>query len=182
MTRQDHDPPLNTAQRRALLAADGVTGEVTGPHTVLDGLVGTRLAAPHGRRGAVYLTPAGRSLRSRLSAGPVAPTAPVDDQVFHPAAGDSPEALLVADDRCREVERAWAGVLEIRRLNGDAAVPAPWELARMEWSVALALEAAGLAPSALDGRGRRVRSGYRVVGGQEAGVVRVEWRLSLIHI
>ncbi|MFE2910526.1 hypothetical protein [Kitasatospora indigofera] len=79
-------------------------------------------------------------------------------------------------DRPQEVARAWAGVMEIRRLNGDTTVPAPWELARMEWSVALALEAAGLPPSHVDGRGRLERVGYRVTRSPGPDAARVEWR------
>ncbi|MFE4512586.1 hypothetical protein ACFRMQ_00090 [Kitasatospora sp. NPDC056783] len=176
MTRQDPVPPLTTAQRQALLSADEATGEVAGIRSVLDALVGSRLAIVYGRRGAVYLTPAGRILRARLASGPEVPAAPADDRGFRPATGDGLGAPAAGGDRVREVEQAWAGVMEIRRLNGSAGAPAPWELARREWSVSLALEAAGIPSSAVDGRGRRVRSGCRVVGGLEAGEVRVEWR------
>ncbi|MEV8099609.1 hypothetical protein [Kitasatospora sp. NPDC085879] len=66
--------------------------------------------------------------------------------------------------------------MEARRLSGTAAAPATWERARAVWAVALALEAARLPPREVDHRGRRVRTGYRVVPGSTETEARVEWR------
>ncbi|MFF1871064.1 hypothetical protein [Kitasatospora herbaricolor] len=161
-----------------MLSADRTTGEVPGTDRVRSSLVALGLAVHHGRRGAVYLTPAGHALRNAAEAP--APSVSVTDgpdgQGFRPATGDGPTLPLAPADRLREVERAWAGVMEIRRLNGDTTVPAPWELARMEWSVALALEAAGLPASQVDNRGQRARVGYRVTRSPGPDAARVEWR------
>ncbi|MFD5424774.1 hypothetical protein [Streptomyces sp. NPDC127084] len=87
--------------------------------------------------------------------------------------------------RAAEVRVAFEGLLQIRRLTNTAAAepeatPAPWEHGRMVRSVALALEAAGIQPSAVDASGRRVATGYRVrtAAGDEhrdPGVVAVDW-------
>ncbi|WP_338673712.1 hypothetical protein V1460_11880 [Streptomyces sp. SCSIO 30461] len=86
--------------------------------------------------------------------------------------------------RAAEVRVAFDGLLRIRRLTGTGAAvpeaaPAPWEHHRMVRSVALALEAAGIPPSAVDASGRRVETGYRVRSAdgedQEPRVVAVEW-------
>nr|BEK71323.1 hypothetical protein KPHV_85500 [Kitasatospora purpeofusca] len=176
----ENRPALNAAQRRVLLAADDGSGEVQGSRAALDALVGARLAVAHGRRGAVYLTPAGRSVRAGLIAAAAAPAAGAarseKEGGFRPASGDGQvEPPAGPGDRRREVVQAWAGLLEVRRLAGDVGTPAPWEAARPEWSVALALEAAGVPASGFDGR-RRARSGYRVTAGQEPAAVRVDWR------
>ncbi|WP_329388938.1 hypothetical protein OG625_34840 [Streptomyces sp. NBC_01351] len=97
-------------------------------------------------------------------------------QGFEPATGDGPEAP--AAGRAPEVRTAFEGLLQIRRLvNGPAgaSVPAPWEVRQPPRAVALVLEAAGIAPSALDAEGRRTRTGYRVAAGAEAGRVEVTW-------
>ncbi|WP_211127439.1 hypothetical protein [Streptomyces yatensis] len=92
------------------------------------------------------------------------------------------------DDRGRRaaVRTAFEGLLQIRRLmNADAAdpegVPAEWERRQPVRAVALALEAAGVPPSATDAEGRRTATGY-CLGAAEGtgtaegtGVVRVEW-------
>ncbi|MFF4294525.1 hypothetical protein ACFY0N_12790 [Streptomyces vinaceus] len=94
---------------------------------------------------------------------------------FEPATGDGPQPPATAA-REAEVRTAYEGMLQIRRLvNGPAgaAVPAPWELRRMPRAVALVLEAAGIAPSAVDAQGRRTRTGYRVAPGT-SGAARVE--------
>ncbi len=97
---------------------------------------------------------------------------------FEPATGDGPERSATAA-RAAEVRTAYEGLLQIRRLvNGRAgtAVPAPWELRQMPRAVALVLEAAGLAPSAVDAEGRRTRTGYRVAPGPSGGAaVEVTW-------
>ncbi|MEE1736511.1 hypothetical protein [Streptomyces sp. BE147] len=109
---------------------------------------------------------------------------------FEPATGDGPP-LTGADDgaggsrravevRAASVRTAFEGLLQIRRLTNTGradpeGVPAPWELHRPVRAVALALEASGAAPSALDASGRRTAAGYRVLEGESPGTVRVEW-------
>ncbi|WNF00413.1 hypothetical protein PS467_36360 [Streptomyces luomodiensis] len=88
-------------------------------------------------------------------------------------AGDDP-------GRRAAVRTAFEGLLQIRRLmNTDAAdpegVPAEWERRRPVRAVALALEAAGVPPSALDAAGHRVATGYCLGTAERPGVVRVEW-------
>lgn len=95
---------------------------------------------------------------------------------FEPATGDGPPVPATAE-RTREVRTAYEGLLQIRRLvNGGAGegVPAPWELRQLPRAVALALEAAGLPPSAVDGEGRPTRTGYRVSAGPEPAARRAE--------
>ncbi|MFJ3980156.1 hypothetical protein [Streptomyces sp. NPDC090021] len=95
-------------------------------------------------------------------------------RVFEPATGDGAE--VPAGRRESELRTAYEGLLQIRRLvNGPAgaAVPAPWEVARPARAVALVLEAAGITPSAVDGEGRRTRTGYRVAAAA-SGAARVE--------
>ncbi|WP_405495971.1 hypothetical protein [Streptomyces sp. NBC_00096] len=101
-------------------------------------------------------------------------------QGFEPASGDGPAPPEAG--RAVELRTAYEGLLQIRRLvNGPAgaAVPAPWELRQMPRAVALALEAAGIAPSARDPRdtgGPRTRTGYRVgPAASGAGRVEVTW-------
>ncbi|MDT9684654.1 hypothetical protein RND61_21725 [Streptomyces sp. TRM76323] len=101
---------------------------------------------------------------------------------FEAATGDGPPRPdpAAAERRAAEVRTAYEGLLQIRRLTntggGDpGAVPAPWERNQPVKAVALALEAAGVPPSALDAEGRRVRTGYRVGPGDGPGQVRVEW-------
>ncbi|MFJ1992314.1 hypothetical protein [Streptomyces asiaticus] len=90
--------------------------------------------------------------------------------------------LPAGDDRGREaaVRTAFEGLLQIRRLmnadTGDAeGVPAEWERRQPVRAVALALEAAGVPPSAVDAEGRRTATGYCLGAAERAGVVRVEW-------
>ncbi|MFI5618690.1 hypothetical protein [Streptomyces sp. NPDC051567] len=101
---------------------------------------------------------------------------------FEAATGDGPRPPdgtgRAAEVRTAEVRTAYEGLLQIRRLvNGPAgtAVPAPWEVRLPVRAVALVLEAAGIAPSAVDGEGRRVRTGYRVAAGAEPGRTEVTW-------
>ncbi|MER5871936.1 hypothetical protein [Streptomyces sp. NPDC002044] len=99
----------------------------------------------------------------------------VPGQGFEPATGDGPEPPA---GRERELRTAYEGMVQIRRLvNGPAgaAVPAPWEVRQPVRAVALALEAAGFAPSAVEAEGRRTRTGYRVAGGAEPGRAEVTW-------
>ncbi|WP_274564376.1 hypothetical protein [Streptomyces spiramyceticus] len=99
---------------------------------------------------------------------------------FVAATGDGPEPAVPARERAAEVRVAFEGLLQIRRLTNteaDApeAVPAAWELNQPVRSVALALEAAGITPSAVDADGRRSATGYRVGPGEQPGTARVEW-------
>ncbi|MFF4243319.1 hypothetical protein ACFYY2_02450 [Streptomyces sp. NPDC001822] len=101
------------------------------------------------------------------------------ERVFEPATGDGPAADL-GDTRAGEVRTAYEGMLQIRRLTGSGradpeGVPAPWELHRPMRAVALALEAAGIAPSAVRPSGERTATGYRVCESEQPGSVRVEW-------
>ncbi|MCZ2523527.1 hypothetical protein [Streptomyces sp. HB2AG] len=174
---------LSPAQRRAVLDSDPHTGEVRAAPATLAALAGKGLAVAHGRLGAHYLNRLGLRVRAELRDGtPSAATAHeapgggsfTADTGDGPPAGD-PEA------RAREVARAWAGLLEIRRV-GNAGRPEPlrapaaWERHRPLHAVALALEAAGLPASAVGAAGRRVRAGYRVVPVDRPEDVRVEWR------
>ncbi|MCM9077680.1 hypothetical protein L1606_06260 [Streptomyces spororaveus] len=95
---------------------------------------------------------------------------------FEPATGDGPAAE--PGGRQAELRTAYEGLLQIRRLlNGSAgaSVPAPWEVRQLPRAVALVLEAAGIAPSAVDAQGRRTRTGYRVVEGADPGRAEVTW-------
>ncbi|MGQ4510813.1 hypothetical protein [Streptomyces sp. DW26H14] len=100
---------------------------------------------------------------------------------FTAATGHGPEPHGTAQGgRAAEVSVAYEGLLQIRRLthrgHGDpAGVPAPWERLRPVRSVALVLEAAGLAPSAVDADGVRSATGYAVRDGERPGTVLVEW-------
>ncbi|MEV7172545.1 hypothetical protein AB0O18_22875 [Streptomyces sp. NPDC093224] len=110
-------------------------------------------------------------------------TAP--DRGFEPATGDGPEEPAgpsgrpAAELRAAELRTAHEGLLQIRRLvNGPAgvSVPAPWELRQLPRAVALALEAAGITPSAVGTDGRRTRTGYRVAAGTDPGRAEVTWQ------
>ncbi|WP_046501685.1 hypothetical protein [Streptomyces odonnellii] len=99
---------------------------------------------------------------------------------FEAATGDGPAPGVEPRARAAEVRVAFEGLLQIRRMTftgaGDpASVPAPWERQRPVRAVALALEAAGLAPSAVDGAGLRTATGFRVLAGERPASVRVEW-------
>lgn len=98
--------------------------------------------------------------------------------VFEPSSGDGP--AVDAAGRAAEVRTAYEGLLQIRRLSAAGApdpeaVPAPWETHRMARAVALALEAAGVPPSAAAADGARTATGYRVQDGERPRTVRVEW-------
>ncbi|MGW6978944.1 hypothetical protein ACWGE1_05765 [Streptomyces sp. NPDC054932] len=100
----------------------------------------------------------------------------VPGQGFEPATGDGPAEP--SERREGELRTAYEGLLQIRRMLGGPAgaeVPAPWEVRQLPRAVALVLEAAGIAPSALDAEGRRTRTGYRVAAGAEPGRVEVTW-------
>lgn len=191
---------LTDAQRRAVLASDPATGELSAAPAVCAALRARGLAVEYGRARRHYLTGAGRALRDRLrdrpagepeappqgfgapppSASLPAPAASGPGGGFEAATGDGPAPDGEPARRAAAAARAWAGVLEIRRVTGTAAadgtgVPAPWERTRMVRAVSLALESAGVLPSAVDGKGRRTRAGYRVSPSGEPGSVRVEW-------
>ncbi|MFG2639766.1 hypothetical protein ACGFYP_02105 [Streptomyces sp. NPDC048370] len=101
---------------------------------------------------------------------------------FEAATGDDPP-LPEGDveQRSREVRAAVDGLLQIRRLTGGEGTgdarrrPAEWERRRPVRAVALALEAAGVRPSAVDASGARVATGYRVTAGERPGTAVVEW-------
>ncbi|WP_327238236.1 hypothetical protein OG349_33860 [Streptomyces sp. NBC_01317] len=102
------------------------------------------------------------------------------DGGFEAATGDGPVPGAAPRVRAAEVRVAFEGLLQIRRLThtgtGDpVAVPAAWERQRPVRAVALVLEAAGIAPSAVDAAGRRVATGFQVREGERPGTVRVEW-------
>jgi hypothetical protein len=100
---------------------------------------------------------------------------------FEAATGDGPPlAREEEEQRSREVRAAFDGLLQIRRLTnrqgGDPLhVPAEWELRQPVRAVALALEAARTAASAVDDAGARVATGYRVTAGERPGTAVVEW-------
>ncbi|QIQ06458.1 hypothetical protein [Streptomyces liangshanensis] len=99
---------------------------------------------------------------------------------FEAATGDGPAPGGAPEVRAAEVRVAFGGLLQIRRLThtgagAPEAVPAAWERQRPVRAVALVLEAAGLAPSAVDAAGQPVATGFRVRAGERAGTVRVEW-------
>ncbi|MFD8686378.1 hypothetical protein [Streptomyces sp. NPDC059651] len=99
---------------------------------------------------------------------------------FEPATGDGAPFPVPAERRAASVRTAFAGMLQIRRLTNTGhaapeAVPAEWELHSAVRAVALALEASGLAASAVDASGRRTATGFRVAAGDSQGTARVEW-------
>ncbi|MFG2617496.1 hypothetical protein ACGFXC_07700 [Streptomyces sp. NPDC048507] len=99
------------------------------------------------------------------------------ERTFEPASGDGPER---ADGgaRAAELRTAYEGLVQIRRLlGGGPEVPAPWERRLVPRAVALVLEAAGFPPSAVDARGMRCRTGYRVAAPEPGtGRVEVSWQ------
>ncbi|MGW7486658.1 hypothetical protein [Streptomyces sp. NPDC054786] len=103
-----------------------------------------------------------------------------DGAGFEVADGDGCPPVETDPTRDTAVQAAFNGLLQIRRMmNAGAvdplAVPAEWERNQVVRAVALALEAAGIAPSAVDGDGQRVATGYRVCAADTHGVARVEW-------
>ncbi|WP_438295267.1 hypothetical protein [Streptomyces sp. HUAS TT7] len=92
---------------------------------------------------------------------------------FEAAAGDGP---VPSPDAGRDaaVRAAFEGLLHIRRVM-NASGPAQWERLQPVRAVALALEAAGIEPSAVDEEGKRYATGYRVSAAEGAAAVRVEW-------
>ncbi|GGY64564.1 hypothetical protein [Streptomyces omiyaensis] len=99
---------------------------------------------------------------------------------FQAATGDGPPFTGDAEQRSREVRSALDGLRQIRRLTGtpggdSGTVPAPWERRQPVRAVALALEAGGLAASAVDAGGTRTATGYRVRAGERPATTVVEW-------
>ncbi|MEU2507398.1 hypothetical protein ABZ621_22190 [Streptomyces sp. NPDC007863] len=99
---------------------------------------------------------------------------------FEAATGDGPPLAGDPEQRSREVRSALDGLRQIRRLTAGrdgagGAVPAEWERRRPVRAVALALEAGGLAPSAVDADGARTATGYRVRAGERPATAVVEW-------
>ncbi|MFD3944771.1 hypothetical protein [Streptomyces sp. NPDC058579] len=95
--------------------------------------------------------------------------------VFEAATGDEPPLPEGdAEQRSRDVRAAVEGLLQIRRLTGGRGA-AEWERRQPVRAVALALEAAGITPSAVDASGTRVVTGYRVTAGERPGTTVVEW-------
>ncbi|MGO4757714.1 hypothetical protein AB4212_55485 [Streptomyces sp. 2MCAF27] len=95
---------------------------------------------------------------------------------FEVATGSGPLPSESGRGREAAVRAAFEGLLQIRRLmNTSDRVPAEWERRRPMRAVALALEAAGISPSAADSQGRRVATGYCVSAAERTGIVRVEW-------
>ncbi|MFD3518407.1 hypothetical protein [Streptomyces sp. NPDC058657] len=106
---------------------------------------------------------------------PAAPSPPPPDP-FTPASGDGPPPPGPPEQRAAAVRTAFEGLRQIRRIaQGSEATPAPWELRQFLNAVALALEAAPLAPSATDPDGTRTATGYRVRPGDEFHTAAVEW-------
>ncbi|MEV8532504.1 hypothetical protein [Streptomyces sp. NPDC051211] len=96
---------------------------------------------------------------------------------FEAATGDGPppEAGAAAGVRAEEVRTAFEGLLQIRRIMRTDG-PAVWEREQPLRAVSLALEAAGLPPSAVDpATGDRIVTGYRTTAGDGPDRVRVTW-------
>ncbi|MET9359527.1 hypothetical protein ABZX93_01250 [Streptomyces sp. NPDC006632] len=94
---------------------------------------------------------------------------------FEPATGEGP--AVSGADREAAVRAALDGLLRIRRVMAGpaASAPAPWERLQPVRAIAIALEAAGIPPSAVDGEGARITTGYRASAAERPGSVRVEW-------
>ncbi|MDX3073851.1 hypothetical protein ACIP98_06135 [Streptomyces sp. NPDC088354] len=183
--------PLTAAQRRALLESDANTGLLGAREATCAALAKQGLAVRYGRTGGHYLTPEGLRVRAELArteppaAEPAGPAgvphgAEADASGFTADDGRGPGPLrqTASGSRAAEVAAAWSGLLEIRRVlqDGDTGRPAPWERDRFVHAVALALEAAGLPPSARDDSGRPARPGYAVApAAAQDGVAEVSW-------
>ncbi|MFG2719003.1 hypothetical protein ACGFW5_12050 [Streptomyces sp. NPDC048416] len=94
---------------------------------------------------------------------------------FEAATGQGPG--VAGADREAAVRAAFAGLLHIRRVmeGPNARGPAPWERLQPVRAIAIALEAAGIEPSAVDGQGVRCATGYRVSAAEGRATARVEW-------
>ncbi|MFJ4987102.1 hypothetical protein ACIP9H_25260 [Streptomyces sp. NPDC088732] len=180
--------PLTAAQRTALLESDANTGLLGAREATCTALAKQGLAVRYGRTGGHYLTPEGLRVRAELartelpSHEPETPPEPARQASgasgFLADDGHGPGAGGGSGSRAAEVAAAWSGLLEIRRVlqDGDTGRPAPWERDRYVHAVALALEAAGLPPSARDASGRPARPGYAVApAAAQDGVAEVSW-------
>lgn len=161
---------LTAAQRRVIGAADPVTGRLKGTDAQLAALVKRGLAFRHPRPPHDhFLTPAGHRVRdageegeaslSRQGSDDPGPT--TDSGPFSARVGGEPDAVGGGAARRREVQSAWQGLLELRRMtNPDGATERPcgWERAHLVRAAALALEASGHRPAGPDGDGYRVRA------------------------
>ncbi|MFJ6788211.1 hypothetical protein [Streptomyces angustmyceticus] len=103
-----------------------------------------------------------------------------DGAGFEVADGNGRPPAGTGPARAAAVRAAFNGLLQIRRLMNEGAadppaVPAGWERHHVVRAVALALEAAGVTPSAVDEEGQRVATGYCVRAAEAPGVARVEW-------
>ncbi|WP_369374102.1 hypothetical protein [Streptomyces sp. cg36] len=109
------------------------------------------------------------------------PSAPSEQpSAFEAATGDQTPSAEPPARREAAVRVAFEGLCQIRRLMNAGhpdplAIPADWERNQMVRAVALALEAAGIPPSAVDSAGERAATGYRVGPAEQPGAVRVEW-------
>lgn len=163
---------LTTDQQQALIHATAALGRVDAPEATRAGLRSIGLAVQHGPQGATHLTLDGWDARIRL----LSPGAPrTDATTFTAATGHGTH-----DDRAAHAHaavRAWASVLEIRRISADdLQPPAEWERSRPVHAVSLALEAASMPPAETSGTGRCLHTGYRVVEGPTDRSARVEWK------
>ncbi|MEV6962895.1 hypothetical protein AB0M97_27780 [Streptomyces sp. NPDC051207] len=160
--------PATAAQRRVIEGADPVTGRLKGTEAQLAALVKRGLAFRHPRPPHDhFLTPAGHRVREAAgqedaarSEEPQAPE-PADRGPFAARVGGEEDAAADGAARRREVQSAWQGLLELRRMtNADGATDRPcgWERAHLVRAAALALEAAGHRPAGPDGDGYRVRA------------------------
>ncbi|MET9440443.1 hypothetical protein [Streptomyces sp. NPDC006610] len=157
--------PPTAAQRRVIDAADPVTGRLKGTQAQLAALVRRGLAFRHPRPPHDhFLTPAGHRLRETPPQAPP-PAAPPPPQssggVFAARVGGEDDPPPSGPARTREVNSAWQGLLELRRMtNPDGAVDRPcgWERTHLVRAAALALEAAGHPPAGPGADGYRVRA------------------------
>ena len=174
-----HGTSLSALQRRAVLEADPITGEVTGSEAVLRALVNKRLAAAHGRRGARHLTGFGRQVRAQLQAARQPVTEPGRASSFTASTGEEVGTAELAPGRSAAAEAAWEALLDVRRMTGAGSAPertpAAWEHSRTVPAIALLLEAAGVPSAVVDSAGKRLRAGYRVTAAAEHGSVQVRW-------
>ncbi|MFF4396519.1 hypothetical protein [Streptomyces sp. NPDC001480] len=160
--------PPTAAQRRVIDAADPVTGRLRGTEAQLAALVRRGLAFRHPRPPHDhFLTPAGHRIREAVPGATDEPGATAEP-VVRPVTGGVFAARVGGDDeeaagpsRAREVQSAWQGLLELRRMtNPDGATdrPCSWERTHLVRAAALALEAAGHRPEGGGADGYRVRA------------------------
>ncbi|MFG3104780.1 hypothetical protein ACGFZL_30275 [Streptomyces sp. NPDC048182] len=154
-------PRPTAAQRRAIDAADPVTGRLTGQAAQLTALVRLGLAFRHPRPPhAYFLTPAGQRIRDAEPARAAEPSAPAPAGVFAARLGGEEAAGPADPARRREVRSAWQGLLELRRMttpDGATDRPCGWERSHLAEAAALALEASGQPPEGPAAPGYRVR-------------------------